>query len=100
MQLLVTIGRLVKHDRILPSAELLLTEQPPVFLHLAASSDLHWRRHEWKCAIELAKRALSVEPRDFHTLAILVSSYGILAITSRLIRMRLCYLESNAPIGL
>jgi hypothetical protein len=50
--------------------------QPASTVMLMLSADLHWRRKEWQAAANAALQVLDRRPKDFHTLAVLVTSYG------------------------
>jgi hypothetical protein len=62
-------------DEILPTVDQSIANGPTA-LDLMVSADLHWRRKEWQAAIEAAWRVLYREPKDFHALSIIVTSYG------------------------
>ena len=76
MQIFANLGRVVSSDSVLPTLDELTFDKSCSLLVLRASANLHWRRCEWKLAIDLATRVLSKAPNDFHSLVILASSYG------------------------
>ena len=53
-----------------------IAHEPASTLMLMLSADLHWRRKEWQAAANAALQVLDRRPKDFHTLAVLVTSYG------------------------
>jgi len=75
VSLLANLGRVLASDAVLSTLDQ-ANATAPATSTLKLSADLHWRRKEWMAAIEAASRVIYREPKDFHALAILVTSYG------------------------
>lgn len=76
MGILASWGRVVASESILPTVDESIAEGPATPLMLMLSADLHWRRKEWRAAIDAALRVLDQKPKDFHALSVVVTAYG------------------------
>ena len=76
MTLFANLGRVVASESVLPDFDKAIANETSSPLMLMFSADLHWRRKEWEAAIEPSLRTLSMRPKDFHALSIVLTSYG------------------------
>lgn len=76
MSLLANLGRVLASEEILPTVDESIANEPATTLMLMVSADLHWRRKEWRAAIDMALRILERKPKDFHALSVVATSYG------------------------
>jgi hypothetical protein len=75
MSVVANLARVLGSDEVWSSV-VQTNNTPPATSTLMLSADLHWRRKEWQAAIEAASRVIYREPKDFHALAILVTSHS------------------------
>ena len=76
MSLLANLSRVIASEERFATVDESNAHQPASTVMLMLSADLHWRRKEWQAAANAALQVLDRRPKDFHTLAVLVTSYG------------------------